>query len=172
MFAVIKSGGRQYKVSVGEILEVNSLPVEEGEEVRLEEILLISDADRTLVGTPFVANAAVVATATRHGRGEKVVIFKYKSKKRIRHRRGHRQEVTYLTIEDILADGKSLVTGEKPSARAKKSESTPKAEKKTSEKKTSASKAAATTESTATEEATEKKTRRRRTTKAAEETQD
>lgn len=167
MFAVIKSGGRQYKVSVGEILEVNSLPVEEGEEVRLEEILLISDADRTLVGTPFVANAAVVATATRHGRGEKVVIFKYKSKKRIRHRRGHRQEVTYLTIEDILADGKSLVTGEKPSARAKKSESTPKAEKKTS-----ASKAAATTESTATEEATEKKTRRRRTTKAAEETQD
>ncbi|HET8912583.1 MAG TPA: 50S ribosomal protein L21 [Ktedonobacteraceae bacterium] len=167
MFAVIKSGGRQYKVSVGEILEVNSLPVEEGEEVRLEEILLISDADRTLVGTPFVANAAVVATATRHGRGEKVVIFKYKSKKRIRHRRGHRQEVTYLTIEDILADGKSLVTGEKPSARAKKSESTPKAEKKTS-----ASKAAATTESTATEEANEKKTRRRRTTKAAEETQD
>jgi large subunit ribosomal protein L21 len=167
MFAVIKSGGRQYKVSVGEILEVNSLPVEEGEEVRLEEILLISDADRTLVGTPFVANAAVVATATRHGRGEKVVIFKYKSKKRIRHRRGHRQEVTYLTIEDILADGKSLVTGEKPSARAKKSESTPKAEKKTS-----ASEAAATTESAATEEANEKKTRRRRTTKAAEETQD
>ncbi len=114
MFAVIKSGGRQYKVSVGQTIEVNRLPFEEGEQVRIEEVLLISDSDRAMIGTPFVSNAAVVATAVRHGRGKKEIVFKYKSKKRYRHRRGHRQELTYLSIDDVLADGISLITGKAP----------------------------------------------------------
>jgi large subunit ribosomal protein L21 len=114
VFAVIKSGGRQYKVSVGQTLEVNRLPVEEGSQVKFEEVLLISDADNTMVGSPLVANAIVLATATKQGRGKKVIVFKYKSKKRYRHKRGHRQELTFLTIDDIVADGKSLVTGEAP----------------------------------------------------------
>src|SRR5579885_2383444 len=114
MFAVIKSGGRQYKVSVGQRIEVNRLPVEEGEQVRFEEVLLISDADNTMVGTPLLENAMVLATAERQGRGPKLIVFKYKSKKRYRHKRGHRQELTFLTIDDIVADGKSLVTGEAP----------------------------------------------------------
>lgn len=116
MFAVIKSGGRQYKVSVGQTLEVNSLPVEAGEQVKFEEVLLISDANNSMIGTPLVANATVLATATKHGRGKKLIVFKYKAKKRYRHRRGHRQELTFLTIDDIVADGKSLVTGEAPKA--------------------------------------------------------
>ena len=114
MFAVIKSGGRQYKVSVGQRLEVNRLPVEVGKQVQFDEVLLISDAANTMVGTPLVENAMVLATATEHGRGEKLIVFKYKSKKRYRHRRGHRQELTIFTIDDIVADGKSLLTGEAP----------------------------------------------------------
>jgi len=116
MFAVIRSGGRQYKVSVGQTLEVNRLPVEAGAQVKFDEVLLISDAERSMVGTPVVNNAAVLATATRQARGKKVIVFRYKAKKRQRHRRGHRQELTVLTIDDIVADGISLVTGEPPKA--------------------------------------------------------
>ena len=117
MFAVIKSGGRQYKVSVGETLEVNRLPVEDGAQVKFEEVLLISDADGSMIGTPLVDNAIVLATAVRQARGKKVIVFKYKAKKRYRHRRGHRQELTILSIDDIVANGKSLVTGEAPKTR-------------------------------------------------------
>lgn len=114
MFAVIKSGGRQFKVSVGQTLEVERLPIDDGEQIRIEEVLLISDADRSMVGTPYVDDAAVLATVERQTRGEKLIVFKYKSKKRYRHRRGHRQELTVLRIDDILAEGKSLITGEAP----------------------------------------------------------
>jgi large subunit ribosomal protein L21 len=117
MFAVIKSGGRQYKVSVGQKLEVNRLPVEDGTQIRFDEVLLISDADNQRIGTPFVDKAEVLATVEKQTRGEKLIIFKYKSKKRYRHRRGHRQELTVLSIDDIIADGKSLVTGEAPKAK-------------------------------------------------------
>jgi len=114
MFAVIKNGGRQYKVSVGQTLEVNRLPVEHGKQIAISEVLLITDADRSLIGAPFVENASVLATVSGHKRGKKVIVFKYKSKKRYRHRRGHRQELTVLTIDDIVAEGKSLITGEAP----------------------------------------------------------
>ncbi|HYK84902.1 MAG TPA: 50S ribosomal protein L21 [Ktedonobacteraceae bacterium] len=117
MFAVIKNGGRQFKVSVGEQLEVNRLPVEDGTQLTIKEVLLISDEDRTLIGTPFVENAAVLATVVRKARGEKLIVFRYKAKKRFRHRRGHRQELTILSIDDIVADGKSLITGEAPRAK-------------------------------------------------------
>ncbi|HEX4205927.1 MAG TPA: 50S ribosomal protein L21 [Ktedonobacteraceae bacterium] len=117
MFAIIKSGGRQYKVSVGEKLEVNRLPVEAGQQVEFGEVLLISDADNSTVGAPFIENAKVVATVDTQARGPKLIIFKYKSKKRYRHRRGHRQELTLLTIDDILTNGKSLITGEAPKAK-------------------------------------------------------
>ncbi len=117
MFAVIKSGGRQYKVSVGQKLQVNRLPFEDGAQIRFDEVLLISDTDTPRVGTPFVDNAEVLATVEKQMRGEKLIVFKYKSKKRYRHRRGHRQELTVLSIDDILAEGKSLITGEAPRAK-------------------------------------------------------
>jgi len=125
MFAVIKSGGRQYKVTVGQTFEVNRLPVEVGEQVHFNEVLLISDANNTMVGTPILENASVLATATKQGRGEKLIVFRYKPKKRIRHRRGHRQELTILTVDDIVADGKSLITGEAPKSREEKEEELP-----------------------------------------------
>ena len=117
MFAVIKSGGRQYKVTVGQTFEVNRLPVEAGEQVHFNEVLLISDANNTMVGTPLLENTSVLATATKQGRGKKLIVFRYKPKKRIRHRRGHRQELTILTVDDIIADGKSLITGEAPKSK-------------------------------------------------------
>ncbi|WP_376796736.1 50S ribosomal protein L21 [Thermogemmatispora sp.] len=116
MFAVIKSGGRQFKVEVGETLEVNRLPVQEGSQIRIGDVLLLSDADRTLIGRPLVENAAVLATVKKHARADKIVVFKYKSKKRYRRRRGHRQEISILTIDDILLDGVSLLTGQTPAA--------------------------------------------------------
>jgi len=117
MFAVIKSGGRQYKVSVGQTLEVNRLPVDDGAQVKFEEVLLISDENGSMIGTPLLDNAMVLATAIKQGRGEKLIVFRYKSKKRFRHRRGHRQELTILSIDDIVADGKSLITGNAPEAK-------------------------------------------------------
>jgi len=162
MFAVIKSGGRQYKVSVGETLEVNRLPVEDGAQVTFDEVLLISDADRSLVGTPLVDNAVVLATATRQSRGKKLIVFKYKPKKRYRHRRGHRQELTVLTIDDILTNGISLVTGEAPKAREIPSEDelvAPEAPEAAAEAETATE---AEAEATTPEEESEERTSRRR----------
>lgn len=164
MFAVIKSGGRQYKVAVGEKLEVNRLPVEVGEQVRFEEVLLISDAENTMVGTPVVSDALVLATATEQGRGEKLIVFKYKSKKRYRHKRGHRQELTFLSIDDIVANGKSLVTGEAPVFKEKEAldeETEETATTEVVEVEVEVTEEAATTEP-------EKKSRRRRASKAEE----
>jgi large subunit ribosomal protein L21 len=169
MFAVIKSGGRQYKVVVGETLYVNRLSVDVGDQIRFEEVLLISDADNTRLGTPLVDEALVLATAIKQGRGPKLIVFKYKPKKRYRHKRGHRQELTFLTIDDIIADGKSLVSGDAPRFRAK---GVPAAEE-VSEDATvqEQSDALQTPEETAEETPAvepEKKSRRRRTVKAEE----
>ena len=112
MYAVIKNGGRQYKVSAGQRLEVNRLAVEDGAQIRIGEVLLIGGADQPMIGAPYVENAEVLATVLGQARGEKLIVFKYKSKKRYRHRRGHRQELTVLSIDDILANGKSLLSEE------------------------------------------------------------
>src|SRR6266704_2063297 len=157
MFAVIKSGGRQFKVSVGQKLEVNRLPVEDGTQIRFDEVLLISDANRSFIGAPFVDNAEVLATVEKQARGEKLIVFKYKSKKRYRHRRGHRQELTVLTIDDIIADGKSLHTGKAPSkeeAPADEEEIAPVSEAAADEtaQKPSRRRRAAKTEESSTEE--------------------
>jgi large subunit ribosomal protein L21 len=170
MFAVIKSGGRQYKVSVGQTLEVNRLPVEVGEQVQFNEVLLISDASNTMIGTPLVDNAMVLATATKQGRGKKLIVFKYKPKKRIRHRRGHRQELTFLTIDDIVADGKSLITGAAPKSREEEEEELPAlAEVETPAESTEVEAATGEVTEAAEPEVEEKKpSRRRRTTKVEE----
>ena len=172
MFAVIKSGGRQYKVSVGQKLEVNRLAVEVGKQVQFEEVLLISDANNTMVGSPFVTDAQVLATAIEHARGEKLIVFKYKSKKRYRHRRGHRQELTVFTIDDIVSAGKSLITGEAPVLRQDEEEdaleSEPTAETPVAESETTGT--ATPTEAETSEE--QKPTRRRRVRKADEDAED
>ncbi len=172
MFAVIKSGGRQYKVSVGQRLEVNRLAVEVGKQVQFDEVLLISDANTTMVGSPLVAEALVLATAIEHARGEKLIVFKYKSKKRYRHRRGHRQELTVFTIDDIVSAGKSLVTGEAPIFQQDEEEGALETEP-IAETPVAGSEAEAS-ETASTEEAGEeqKPTRRRRVKKADEDAED
>lgn len=170
MFAVIKSGGRQYKVSVGQKLEVNRLAVEVGKQVQFDEVLLISDANTTMVGSPLVAEALVLATAIEHARGEKLIVFKYKSKKRYRHRRGHRQELTVFTIDDIVSAGKSLVTGEAPVFQQDEEEDALETEP-TAETPVAESEAEAP-ETASTEEEEQKPTRRRRVKKADEDAED
>jgi len=170
MFAVIKSGGRQYKVSVGQALEFNRLPVEVGEQVHFNEVLLISDANNTMIGSPLVENATVLATATKQGRGKKLIVFRYKPKKRIRHRRGHRQELTILTIDDIVADGKSLITGAAPKSREEEEEVLPAVEKfEAPPESTELEAATGEVSETAESEVEEKKPTRRRRTKKTEE---
>ena len=109
MYAVIETGGKQYRVSPGQTVEVELLPAEPGSSIALDRVLLVAADGQTLVGQPTVAGAKVVGTIAREGRGEKIIVFKYKSKKRYRRTKGHRQDYTYLTITDIQADGKSLV---------------------------------------------------------------
>jgi large subunit ribosomal protein L21 len=109
MYAVIETGGKQYRVSPGQTVEVELLPSEPGATVTLERVLMVSTSDDTLVGQPVVPGGAVVATVVGEGRGKKVIIFKYKSKKRYRRTTGHRQDYTYLTVTDIQANGASVV---------------------------------------------------------------
>jgi large subunit ribosomal protein L21 len=109
MYAVIETGGKQLRVSPGQTVEVELLPAEPGATVALDRVLLVAADGKTLVGQPTVAGAKVVATVAREGRGKKIVVFKYKSKKRYRRTQGHRQDYTYLLVTDIQAEGKSLV---------------------------------------------------------------
>jgi large subunit ribosomal protein L21 len=100
-YAIIETGGKQYRVSVGDRLSVEKLPVEEGTDITLDRVLLLGGDGTTRVGTPTVAGAAVTARVEDQYRGEKIVIFKYKAKKRYRRRQGHRQSLTRLTITGI-----------------------------------------------------------------------
>lgn len=109
MYAVIETGGKQYRVSPGQTVEVELLPSEPGATVTLDRVLMVSTDDKTLVGQPTVPGGAVVATVIGEGRGKKIIVFKYKSKKRYRRTTGHRQDYTYLTVTDIHADGESVV---------------------------------------------------------------
>ncbi|MGI8644157.1 MAG: 50S ribosomal protein L21 [Thermomicrobiales bacterium] len=100
---MIETGGKQYRVSVGDRLSVEKLPVEAGSSVSLDRVLLLAGDGTTRVGTPVVDGATVEATVDDHYRGDKIVVFKYKPKKRYRRRQGHRQSLTHLTITAINA---------------------------------------------------------------------
>lgn len=103
MYAVIESGSKQYRVRVGQTIDVELLKAEAGGEIEIDRVLLVGGEDTALqLGTPTVAGAKVVATVTEHHRGEKLIIFKMKAKKRYRRKTGHRQELTRLTITDII----------------------------------------------------------------------
>ena len=103
MFAIIKTGGKQYKVGPGQTITVERLPYEVGQEIELEDVLLVSTDEGVRVGAPIVEGARVRATVVAHDRGPKILAFRYKSKKRVRRRRGHRQALTRLRIEAIEA---------------------------------------------------------------------
>jgi large subunit ribosomal protein L21 len=107
MYAVIETGGKQYRVEVGTELEVELLDAEPGNTITLDRVLLVADGDDASIGRPLVADAAVSAEVLRQARGEKVISFKYRPKARRRVKKGHRQELTILRISDITLGGKS-----------------------------------------------------------------
>ena len=107
MYAVIETGGKQYRVEVGTELEVELLEAETGSTITLDRVLLVADGDDATIGQPVVENAAVSAEILRRVRGEKLISFKYRPKARSRVKKGHRQELMVLRINDITLDGKS-----------------------------------------------------------------
>jgi large subunit ribosomal protein L21 len=107
MYAVIETGGKQYRVEVGTELEIELLEAGPGESVAFDRILLVADGEAAAIGRPVVANASVSAEVLRRDRGEKLISFKYRPKARRRVKKGHRQELTVVRISDIVLDGKS-----------------------------------------------------------------
>ena len=103
MYAVIKTGGKQYRVVSGEKLKIEQIPADIGSEIVLDQVLMVSDGDALSVGTPLVPGAAVKATVIGHGRGEKVRIFKMRRRKHYQKHQGHRQNYTEIRIDGISA---------------------------------------------------------------------
>ena len=99
MYAVIESGSKQYRVAEGDVIEVESLPVEAGKEVELERVLMITNPEGIKVGTPIIEGAKVIATVQGHGRGRKIIVYKHK--KNYHKKQGHRQNFTRLHIDKI-----------------------------------------------------------------------
>jgi len=102
MYAVIKTGGKQYRVAAGDTLKVESLAADIGQQVKLADVLAVVDGDKLTAGNPL-AGAAVMATVLSHGRGDKVTIFKMQRRKHFQKHQGHRQNYTELRIDSIAA---------------------------------------------------------------------
>ena len=113
MYAVIETGGKQYRVQEGDVITVEKLNVEAGDVVTFDKVLVLGEGKDVKVGTPYL-DAAVTATAVENGKGKKVIIFKYKAKKDYRKKQGHRQPSTMVKIESL--------TGEAPKKEAPKAE--------------------------------------------------
>lgn len=150
-FAIVESGGKQYRAIEGRTIDVDRLPVDAGKKFDFERVLLMSDGDDVLVGTPTIGDILVKVTVVDHTKGPKIDRFKYRPKKRIRVRGGHRQQFTRLLVDFIGREGeerraekaesapiveKEAVTEEAPKARkqAKAKEEAPKSTKKTTVK--------------------------------------
>jgi large subunit ribosomal protein L21 len=102
MYAVVKTGGKQYRVAPGEKLKVEQMPADVGAEVVLDQVLMVGEGESVRVGRPIVAGATVKATVVAHGRGDKVRIFKMRRRKHYQKHQGHRQNYTELKIDSIV----------------------------------------------------------------------
>jgi len=105
IYAIIETGGKQYKVTPGQIIDVERLDVGEGNSVELDRVLLIADGDKVTVGSPTIEGAKVVATSQGEGKGKKIIVLKYKPKVRYRKKTGHRQLYTRLAIDKVIEPG-------------------------------------------------------------------
>ncbi|MCB0033905.1 MAG: 50S ribosomal protein L21 [Anaerolineales bacterium] len=103
MYAIVECGGRQYRAEEGHSFSVEKLPLEVGEQVELENVLLVANGDEVTIGQPTVQGASVKATVVHQYKGKKIFVWKYKPKKRYRRRQGHRQQYTRLRIDEIVA---------------------------------------------------------------------
>ena len=101
MYAIIRTGGRQYRAEVGNVIDVDRLPNEVNDSIEIEDVLLIGDGDNTLIGQPVVEGAKVTATVVDQFRARKVIVFKYRQRTNYRRKRGHRQYYTRLRIDEI-----------------------------------------------------------------------
>ena len=101
MYAVVKTGGKQYKVTVGEKLKVEQIPAELDSQIELNEVLMIADGESVTVGAPLIDGAIVTAKVIAHGRGDKIRIFKMRRRKHYQKRQGHRQNFTEIRIDAI-----------------------------------------------------------------------
>ena len=132
MFAVIKTGGKQYKVQEGDVLNVEKLNMEKEKKVTFDKVLLVEDEGKTLIGTPFVENALVRAEVIENFKDKKVLVFKKKRRKQYRRTRGHRQELTRIKIEEII-QGIKAAPKKKPAEVVKKEKEEVTPEKKVPE---------------------------------------
>lgn len=103
MYAIIETGGKQYRVSEGDVLDVEKLNVEEGQEVVFDKVLTVVNDGEVRIGKPTLDGAKVTAKVAKHGKGEKIFVFKYKAKANYRKRQGHRQPYTQVEIKSIEA---------------------------------------------------------------------
>ncbi|MEC7210874.1 MAG: 50S ribosomal protein L21 [Pseudomonadota bacterium] len=163
MYALVRTGGKQYRVAKDDTILVERIAADEGAEVILDDIVMLGDGDKVTIGTPRVEGAAVSATVVRQTRGPKIIIFRRKRRKNHRRTQGHRQDLTLLKINAIAEDGKSLKPKAAPAKKAAakadaaqaaapkaaapkaaaKKAAAPKAEAKAAPKKATAKKAAA-----------------------------
>jgi len=133
MYAVIESGGKQYRVELGSEIQVDRLDVHPGDSITLDRVLLVSDGDDTAIGQPVVDGATVSAEVLGQDRGDKIVVFKYKPKARTRVKKGFRAELTTLRISDIALAGKSAAKVAK-SSQTKKAKADKEAQQAAAEK--------------------------------------
>ena len=138
MYAVIESGGKQHRVELGSEIQVDRLDVQPGDSISLDRVLLVADGDEAAIGQPVVDGATVFAEVVAQGRGQKIVVFKYKPKARTRVKKGFRAELTTLRITDIAFGGKSAA---KDAEKARKEEAK-KAKEAQKAEQTAAAKAA------------------------------
>ena len=103
MYAIIKTGGKQLRVSEGDVIRVEKLSPESGEKVLFDEVLMIGDQGDIKTGSPYLNGATVEGTVLKHGKAKKIIVFKYKSKKNYKKKQGHRQPFTKVKIEKINA---------------------------------------------------------------------
>jgi large subunit ribosomal protein L21 len=129
MFAIIKTGGRQYRVQVGDVLSVGRLPAGSGKTALFDRVLLIADDKETLIGTPLIEKAAVRAAVIEDFKDEKIIVFKKKRRKQYRRTRGHRQELTRVRILNIVPDAALLPPEETVEPEAKPQAAPAKAER-------------------------------------------
>lgn len=125
MYAVIRTGGKQYRVTAGDTLEVEKLEGKVGDSITLDDVLLVTNGDEVFIGQPRVDDASVAAQITGQHRGKKILSFRYRPKKRIRVRRGHRQYLTRLQIESITIGGETYTRPEETEAEAAAPRATP-----------------------------------------------
>jgi large subunit ribosomal protein L21 len=101
MYAVIKTGGKQYRVAAGEKIKIEQIPADVGSQITLDQVLMVGEGESVKVGNPLVAGATVTATVLSHGRGEKVRIFKLRRRKHYQRTQGHRQNYTEIRVDAI-----------------------------------------------------------------------